>query len=56
MAAWATARLDDIEEISDGRVPWRPVRHHFGIASFGINVFTGNQHDVQRQSTAQAFE
>lgn len=43
MAAWSTAQLDDIEEISDGRVPWRPVRHHFGIASFGINVFTGKE-------------
>ena len=43
MAAWSAAQLDDIEEISDGRVPWRPVRHHFGIASFGINVFTGKE-------------
>ena len=43
MAAWSTAQIDDIEEISDGRVPWRPVRHHFGIASFGINVFTGKE-------------
>ena len=43
MATWTTARLDEIEEISDGRVPWRPVRHHFGIASFGINVFTGKE-------------
>ena len=32
MATWTTARLADIEEISDGRVPWRQVRHHFGIA------------------------
>jgi quercetin dioxygenase-like cupin family protein len=43
MATWASAQLGDIEEISDGRVPWRPVRHHFGIASFGINVFTGKE-------------
>ena len=43
MATWTSARLDDIEEISDGRVPWRPVRHHFGITSFGLNVFTGKE-------------
>jgi hypothetical protein len=30
--------LEDIGEISDGREPWRPVRHHFGITSFGINA------------------
>jgi tetratricopeptide (TPR) repeat protein len=53
MAAWSTVRFDEIEEISDGRVPWRPVRHHFEIASFGVNVFIGeavgdrilNEHD-----------
>ena len=38
-----TAQFGDINEITDGRVPWRPVRHHFGIASFGINVFTGRE-------------
>jgi tetratricopeptide (TPR) repeat protein len=43
MGAWTTARLEDIDEISDGRVPWRPVRHHFGIVSFGINAFTGRE-------------
>src|SRR5512132_686810 len=40
MAAWQTVRLEEIEEISDGRVPWRPVRHHLGIASFALNAFT----------------
>lgn len=53
MATWTTARLDEIDEITDGRVPWRPVRHHFGIKAFGVNVFTGkdagdrliNEHD-----------
>jgi hypothetical protein len=50
---YAVARLEDIDEITDGRCPWRPVRHHFGIASFGVNAFTGrnvgdriiNEHD-----------
>ena len=53
MSTYSAARLDDIEEISDGRCPWRPVRHHFGITSFGINTWTGrnagdriiNEHD-----------
>ena len=44
MATWATAQVQDIDEISDGRVPWHPVRFHFGIESFGVNVFT--QQDV----------
>jgi tetratricopeptide (TPR) repeat protein len=43
MTAWSTAQLDDIDKISDGRVPWRPVRHHFDITSFGLNVFTGEE-------------
>jgi tetratricopeptide (TPR) repeat protein len=53
MSGFAAARIDEIEEISDGRCPWRPVRHHFGIQSFGINVWTAakagdriiNEHD-----------
>jgi len=40
MTGYAVAQLDEIDEVSDGRVPWRPVRHHFGIASFGINAFS----------------
>ena len=43
MAAWTTARIDEIDEITDGRVPWRPVRHHMGIASFGLNAFTATE-------------
>jgi mannose-6-phosphate isomerase-like protein (cupin superfamily) len=50
---YQVAKLEQIEEISDGRVPWRPVRHHLGIQSFGVNAFTGanagdriiNEHD-----------
>jgi mannose-6-phosphate isomerase-like protein (cupin superfamily) len=53
MSEYTVARLDEIDEISDGRCPWRPVRHHFGITSFGINAWTGkaagdriiNEHD-----------
>jgi hypothetical protein len=53
MTDYAISQLNEIEEISDGRCPWRPVRHHFGITSFGVNAFTGsnvgdriiNEHD-----------
>jgi hypothetical protein len=53
MSDYAVATLDQIDEMEDGRCPWRPVRAHFGITSFGINAFTGkragdrliNEHD-----------
>jgi len=53
MSGYEVARLDEIEEMDDGREPWRPVRHHFGITSFGVNTWTGrdpgdriiNEHD-----------
>jgi len=35
MSRYAVAHLDEIDEISDGRCPSRPIRHHFGIRSFG---------------------
>src|SRR3954453_17052795 len=55
MSEYAIARLEDIDEISDGREPWRPVRQHFGITSFGVNTWTGreagdriiNEHDEE---------
>lgn len=40
MAEFAVARLDEIEEINDGRCPFRPVRHHLGITTFGITAMT----------------
>jgi hypothetical protein len=53
MTSYAVARLDEIDEVSDGRCPFRPVRHHFGITSFGVTAWTGhhagdriiNEHD-----------
>ncbi|MGH2835594.1 MAG: hypothetical protein ACRDKD_05220, partial [Solirubrobacteraceae bacterium] len=39
MSGFALARLAEIDEI-EGRCPFRPVRHHFGITSFGANVMT----------------
>jgi tetratricopeptide (TPR) repeat protein len=43
MSDYAVAQLDEIDEITDGRCPWRPVRHHFGITSFGVNSWTGKE-------------
>ena len=53
MSDYAVAQLDEIDEIDDGRCPWRPVRHHFGITAFGVNAWTArdagdriiNEHD-----------
>jgi hypothetical protein len=53
MSGYAVAHLDEIGEMNDGRCPWRPVRHHFGITAFGVNSWTAraagdriiNEHD-----------
>jgi tetratricopeptide (TPR) repeat protein len=53
MGTYAVAHLEEIDELDDGRCPWRPVRHHFGITAFGINAWTAenagdriiNEHD-----------
>jgi hypothetical protein len=53
MSEYEVARVDEIDEVDDGRCPMRPVRHHFGITSFGVNAWTGkdagdriiNEHD-----------
>jgi tetratricopeptide (TPR) repeat protein len=53
MRNYRVARLDEIDEVDDGREPFRPVRHHFGITSFGVNAWTArdagdriiNEHD-----------
>jgi tetratricopeptide (TPR) repeat protein len=41
MEGYSVARLEEIDEVGDGRCPWRPVRHHFGITAFGVNAWTG---------------
>jgi hypothetical protein len=43
MSDYAVTHLEEIDEINDGREPWRPVRHHFGITSFGVNTWTGRE-------------
>jgi tetratricopeptide (TPR) repeat protein len=53
MSRYAVTQLTEIDEINDGRCPLRPVRHHVGIMSFGVNTWTGkgagdriiNEHD-----------
>ena len=61
MSSYSVAQLQEIDEVTDGRCPWRPVRHHFGIASFGVNAFTGreagdrliNEHDESAEQDLQ---
>src|SRR3954462_4118648 len=53
MADYEVARLEEIDELTDGHCAFRPVRHPFGITSFGGNTWTGrnagdriiNEHD-----------
>jgi hypothetical protein len=60
-ARFSVARLDEIEEIDDGRTPFRPVRHHFGIDSFGITATTArgdsdrliNEHDESEPGSGE---
>ena len=41
MASWSIEHLDDIPElVPENESPMRPVRHHFGITSFGVNAWT----------------
>ncbi len=61
MSGYAVASIDEIDEITDGRCPWRPVRFHFGITSFGVNAFTAaevgdrliNEHDESQEHDLQ---
>jgi tetratricopeptide (TPR) repeat protein len=43
MSGYAIAQLDEIEQVDDGRCPFRAVRHHFGITAFGVNAWTGRE-------------
>ena len=63
MTEYEVARLEDIDELTDGREPWRPVRHHFGLTAFGINAWTGraagdriiNEHDEEGEDEELYF-
>ena len=58
MSGYAVAHLDEIDELDDGREPFRPIRHHLGITAFGLNSWTGhnagdrilNEHDEAEDS------
>ena len=41
MSGYRAAHLEEIEELDDGREPFRPVRHHLGITAFGVTAWTG---------------
>lgn len=53
MSDYAVAHIDEIDEQTDGRCPWRPIRAHFGVMSFGVTTWTArdsgdrliNEHD-----------
>lgn len=54
MADYAVAHLEEIEILDDGRLPWRPIRRHFGITAFGVTAWTAaagqpliNEHDEE---------
>jgi mannose-6-phosphate isomerase-like protein (cupin superfamily) len=42
MARYRVARLEEIDEIDDGQRPFRAVRQHFGIRTFGITAMTAH--------------
>ena len=43
MSTFRTAKLDDIA--AEKWPYWAPIRHHFGITSFGVNAWRGNSGD-----------
>jgi hypothetical protein len=63
MSGYGVARLDEIDELDDGREPYRPVRHHFGITSFGVNAWTAreagdriiNEHDESDDGNEELY-
>jgi hypothetical protein len=60
---YAAAQFDEIDELVDGRSPFRPVRLHFGITSFGVTTWTAraagdriiNEHDEQDVGDEELF-
>jgi tetratricopeptide (TPR) repeat protein len=63
LSSYTVAHLDEIEELNDGREPYRPVRHHFGITAFGINSWTAreagdriiNEHDESDDGAEELY-
>ena len=63
VATYAIGRLDEIDELPDGRYRYRPVRHHFGIKSFGVTAWVGaaagdpiiNEYDEDSEPSEELF-
>jgi hypothetical protein len=43
VAAYSVTRFDAIDEIEGDGAPYRPLRKHFGITSFGVSSFSGRK-------------
>jgi tetratricopeptide (TPR) repeat protein len=43
MSDYAVTRIDEVEELDDGRCRWRPIRHHLGVTAFGVNSWTARE-------------
>jgi tetratricopeptide (TPR) repeat protein len=63
MSRYAVAKLEEIDELVDARCPFRPVRLHFGITSFGATTWTAhaagdriiNEHDEEDVGDEELF-
>jgi len=63
LAAYRVAHLDELDELVDGTLPFRPVRLHFGISSFGVTTWTApasgdrliDEHDEQDVGDEELF-
>ena len=45
MVGYGAAHIDEIPELASDEIPIRPVRHHFGITSFGVNAWVAKDAD-----------
>ena len=60
---YAIARLDEIDALRDVGYRYRPVRHHFGITSFGVTAWVGpeagdpiiNEYDEDSEPSEELF-
>ena len=63
MGRYAVTNLEQIDELIDAGCPFRPVRLHFGITSFGVTTWTAraagdriiNEHDEEDVGDEELF-